>query len=276
MRYRSTIAAFALVTALGAAAHAQAPDESKYPEWQGQWQRPGPSGEWDQTKPPGRGQQAPLIPEYQAIFEAAQADMRSGGRGITPSMTCIPPGLPRAMIVYESMEIVVKPYTTYIHFEFMDPLRRIYTDGRDWPKKIEPTFLGYSIGHWEDTDGDGVYDTLVAETRGFKGPRIVDGSGIPLHKDNQTIIKERLYLDKDDMLRDQVTIVDNALTGPWTVTRRYVRSKNPRWYEYNCTEDNQHVFVGKEAYILSSDGYLMPTRKGQPPPDLRFFDQPQK
>jgi len=28
--------------------------------------------------------------------------------------------------------------------------------------------------------------------------------------------------------------------------------------------------------MLSSDGYLMPTKKGQPPPDLRYFDQTRK
>ena len=29
--------------------------------------------------------------------------------------------------------------------------------------------------------------------------------------------------------------------------------------------------VGKEYYFLSGDGYLMPTRKDQPPPDPRYF-----
>jgi hypothetical protein len=31
------------------------------------------------------------------------------------------------------------------------------------------------------------------------------------------------------------------------------------------------VVVGKEYYFLSGDGYLMPTRKDQPPPDPRYF-----
>ncbi|MEA2988300.1 MAG: hypothetical protein QOG83_1011 [Alphaproteobacteria bacterium] len=274
---RRLLGSVALAAALIATtAGAQAPDESKFPEWRGQWTRLISGGQWDESKPAGRGQQAPLTPEYQAEFEAAQADLRAGGKGNTPSMTCIPPGLPRALIVYEAMEIVVKPYATYMLFEFMDPIRRIYTDGRDWPKTIEPTFLGYSIGHWEDEDGDGRYDTLVVETRGFKGPRIVDGSGIPMHKDNQTVIKERIFLDKTkpDLLHDEVTIIDHALTRPWTVMRGYRREPNPTWYEYNCSEDNQHVFLGKDPYLLSAEGFLMPTRKDQPPPDLRYFSQP--
>jgi hypothetical protein len=74
--------------------------------------------------------------------------------------------------------------------------RRIFTDGRPWPEDLTPTLLGTSIGQWVDEDGDGKYDVLVAETRGFRGPRAFDATGLPLHRDNQTIIKERFYIDK--------------------------------------------------------------------------------
>jgi hypothetical protein len=72
---------------------------------------------------------------------------------------CTPPGMPRMMIVYGGgMEIVVTPAVTYMIFgEPMLQLRRIYTDGRAWPKDIEPGFSGYSIGRWEDRDAEGRY-----------------------------------------------------------------------------------------------------------------------
>jgi hypothetical protein len=55
-----------------AATEALAFDETQYPDWSGQWHRPRGVGiQWDQTKPLGRGQQAPLTPEYQALFEAS-------------------------------------------------------------------------------------------------------------------------------------------------------------------------------------------------------------
>src|ERR1044072_2596326 len=61
----------ALAVAL-AATTAQAFDDTKNPDWAGQWRRaPGVSIQWDPTKPLGRGQQAPLTPEYQALFEAS-------------------------------------------------------------------------------------------------------------------------------------------------------------------------------------------------------------
>jgi hypothetical protein len=34
-----------------------------------------------------------------------------------------------------------------------------------------------------------------------------------------------------------------------------------------------HVQIGNEAYFLSADGHLMPTKKNQAPPDLRYFQQ---
>jgi hypothetical protein len=138
--------------------------------------------------------------------------------------------------------------------------------------------MGYSIGRWLDTDGDGRVDTLEVETRNFKGPRTYEFSGIPLHKDNQSIIKERIYLDKTDrnIMHNEITVYDHALTRPWTVNKRYSRQYEVVWYEDNCTENNLHVVVGKEDYFLSADGFLMPTRKDQAAPDLRYFNQTKK
>ncbi len=143
---------------------------------------------------------------------------------------------------------------------------------------MTPTYAGTSIGRWVDQDADGRYNTLEVETRGFRGPRIVDPSGIPLHQDNQTVIKERFFLDKanPDVLKDEITTYDHALTRPWTITRSYRRDRNPMWAEYVCGESNVYVFLGKETYFITGDGYLMPTKKDQPPPDLRNFNQAQK
>jgi hypothetical protein len=182
--------------------------------------------------------------------------------------------MPRAMTVVFPMDIIILPDATYIIIEYSNQVRRIYTDGRDWPTDAEPAFLGYSIGKWVDEDGDGKYDVLEVETRGMKGPRSFDASGLPLHVDNDTVVKERIYLDKAnrDVLIDEVTTLDKALTRPWTVTKKYVREKkNVIWFEYNCTENNRHVQIGKDNYYVSADGFLMPVRKGQAPPDLKYF-----
>jgi hypothetical protein len=277
---RSSIGSIALaaVTILAVSA-AQAFDASRYPDWSGQWRRPaGVGNQWDTSKPARRGQQAPLTPEYQAIYEANLKDQGAGGQGTDPTYTCIPDGMPRAMNVIFPMEIVIQPHVTHIMIEYLSMLRRIYTDGRSWSENLEPSFMGYSIGQWRDEDGDGRYDALVIETRNLKGPRSFDASGIPLHEDNQTVVKERIYLDKanPDILHDEVTTIDHALTRPWTVIKNYHRVRNPVWVEAICAEGNQHVRIGAESYMLSADGYLMPAKKGQAPPDLRYFNQSRK
>ena len=61
-------------------------------------------------------------------------------------------------------------------------------------------------------------------------------------------------------------------------TKKYVRNQNPRpvWREYDLNELNAQIMVGKENYFLSWDGHLMPAKKDQPPPDLRYFKQTSK
>jgi len=114
----------------------------------------------------------------------------------------------------------------------------------------------------------------------LKGPRHYDAAGVPLHHDNESIFKERIYRDKNDkmIMRNEITVIDHALTRPWTVTRGYVLNPDPKpqWNEFICAEGNGHVFIGKDNYFISADGLLMPSRKGQEPPDLRYFKQPQR
>ena len=305
MRFRSLTSAIAAaaITMVMMTGTVQAAEAAKYPDWKGAWTRwfpPGsvlePNGGFtaggqpshDQTKPWGRGQEAPLTPEYQKVFEESLADQANGGQGnfFDHAVRCMPGGMPLMTIAFGAMEFIVTPETTYIAPGGGEPLRRIFTDGRDWPTDLndhEPTYAGYSIGKWIDEDGDGIYDVLEVETRGpFKGPRVYDATGLPLHFDNQSIFKERIFRDKADtrILHDVITTIDNALTGPWTVDKKYVHNRNPRfrWGEVSCAENmrNSMIAIGKESYFMSADGLLMPVRKNQPPPDLRYFKQTQE
>jgi hypothetical protein len=274
------LVASALMLALGGA---RAADEGKYPDLHGGWQRfvirsLGGQPSFDQTKPWGFGQQAPLTAEYRKVLEESLADQATGGQGnFIGHAQCLPAGMPFMMVATRPLDIVVTPFSTYVLVGGNDHYRRIYTDGRDWPREIEPTYSGYSIGRWIDSDGDGRYDVLEVETRGFKGPRAYDASGLPLDFDNQSIFKERIYVDRTDpnLLHDEFTVIDHALTRPWAVDKRYIRRPNPHpeWVETYCTEGTALVFIGNEAYYVSGDGKLMPTKKDQPAPDLSYFKQ---
>ena len=209
-------------------------DASKYPNWKGQWTvivAPGLEGQavkFDPTKPWGRGQEAPLTAEYQKVHEDSMADQAKGGLGNYPTATCHPGGMPRMMSIGE-FEYIIEPETTYILIGGEDHYRRIFTDRRPWPTDIEPSYAGYSIGKWIDEDGNGRFNVLEVETRGpFKGPRAYDATGLPLHFDNQSTFKEHFYLDKADpnILHDMITVIDHALTRPWTVDKTYRRNPN--------------------------------------------------
>jgi len=286
MLHRSSTAAFALAAALMVTMGSiQAADDLKYPNWKGQWSRvntnhEGQAVKFDPTKPTGSGQQAPLTPEYQKVLEESMADQAKGGIGNYPTARCILGGMPRTMSPTRQ-EYLITPETTYILTDIEQwEVRRIFTDGRAWPTDIEPSYLGYSIGRWIDEDGQGRYTVLEVETRGFKGPRAYDHTGLPLHFDNQSIFKERLYLDKSDpnILHDEITVFDHALTRPWSVHKTFRRNPNPKpdWSEPICSTDNAIIVIGSENYFLSADGLLMPAKKDQAPPDLRYFKQVQR
>ena len=272
MLARTAIGAAILATALGLPfTGALAQDASKLPSnWEGQWGRLSRVGIWDDSKPAGRGQQAPLTADYQKVLEE-NLKKQAEGKDFDPKGNCVPPGMPRMMMIYQPMEIIIKPNVTYFLVASTSPIRRVYTDGRDWPKKFPPAFAGYSIGQWLDEDKDGRYDTLAIETRGISGPRLVDNN-IPLHEDDSTVVKERISIDKSnpDVMLNEITTIDNAFSKPWTVTRKYRRMKDAEYSEYNC-EDKRNVVINGETYWVGVDGFLMPIAKDQPPPDLRHF-----
>jgi len=258
---------------------AQAFDESKYPDLTGQWRRTATGQTRYDPSKPASAQQAPLKEEYKAIHAASIANQNAGGQGLDTAYRCIPMGMPRQMSGTFPFEMPLRPEVTHILFELVIySTRRIHTDGRDWPMDEDPTFAGYSIGKWVDTDGDGRYDVLEVETRNLRGPRTWDQTGMPMHEDNDTVIKERFYLDKADknLLHLEMTTMDGSVTRPWSATKSFRRQDKVRWMENNCTEGNTHVAVGNENYMVSADGYLMPVRKDQKPPDLRYFNPAKK
>src|SRR5579864_4990323 len=105
MLSRSSIGAIALMAAFLAVLSmtvggARAFDDAQYPSLKGQWLRARPpagvtgQGPFDPDKSWGLAQQAPLTPEYQAIFEASLADQAAGGQGLWQGARCLAVGMP--------------------------------------------------------------------------------------------------------------------------------------------------------------------------------------
>ena len=171
------------------------------------------------------------------------------------------------------MEIIVMPYATNMMLGEVSEIRRIYTDGRKWPEELEPAHSGYSIGAWEDTDRDGRYDTLVVETRGMKGPARSTAADCLcttiMRRSSKSVlasikpIRSSARRDHDHRPRAHSTLDrDSELTSA---------SEIRIGSEFVCSEHNRYVTIGTETYSTSDDDFLMPSRKGQPAPDLRYF-----
>ena len=97
-----------------------------------------------------------IQPWAQAKYEERAQDFRRDSNGIK----CLPPG-PNAATsgVALPLKIVQTPHVVVMLYEYQTLYRQIFTDGRTLPEDPNPTWMGYSVGHWEG-------ETLVATTRG--------------------------------------------------------------------------------------------------------------
>ena len=222
------IAAAAVLFATAGAAFA----EPKYPDFSGQWVRiavPGLPGQpsYDPTKGWGKYQQAPLTPEYQAILDANIKDQENGGHGKFLGWTCLPYGMPMMMYGFLPIELVVTPKTTYVLEGFMDALRRIYTDDRDYAD-VEPTWQGYSVGRWVDVDGDGTYDVLksrpaISRARGISMKAASRSMPTTSRSSGSASISTRT-IPTSCMTSSRPSITPSLLLGRWCAT---IAARNP-------------------------------------------------
>jgi hypothetical protein len=141
-----------------------------------------------------------------------------------PNNFCLPSIIPEKIAVTSPWKIVETPGVTYVLYESRTIFRQIFTDGRPLPKDPNPTWQGYSIGHWEG-------DTFVVETNGFNGLGWLDTNGHPVTDALHVIERYR----------------PKAYTKPWTVTEGAVYQPDTELLEYICEENNRDVghFVGK-------------------------------
>jgi hypothetical protein len=169
--------------------------------------------------------------EYQRRMETKGKD--------DPNNFCLPSGIPEKDAVTSPWKIVQTPGLILILYESRTIYRQIFMDGRPLPTDPNPTWQGYSIGHW---DGD----TLVVETAGSNGKAWLDTNGHPVT--DALKVTERYHRKDFGHMDLQITIDDpKAYTKPWTVTENPVLQADDELIEYICEENNRDVghFVGK-------------------------------
>ncbi|HUA19414.1 MAG TPA: hypothetical protein VMB25_11765 [Bryobacteraceae bacterium] len=156
-----------------------------------------------------------------------------------PNNFCLPSGFPEKIAVTSPWKIVETPGLTIFLYESRTIYRQVLTDGRELPQDPNPTWQGYSVGHW---DGD----TFVVESNGFNGKGWMDTNGHPTTDALHLI--ERYHRIDFGHLEILITIDDpKAYTKSWTVKEVAVYQPDTELLEYICEENNRDVghFVGK-------------------------------
>jgi hypothetical protein len=144
-----------------------------------------------------------FLPAAEALFRKHLSDFRRDN----PFSHCLPGG-PLNMLMPGLHRIMQSPTLLALLYEFGSSYRQIFLDGRQLPKDPNPTWLGYSAGHW---DGD----TLVVETAGLNDRSWLDMAGHP-HSE-QLHVTERFRRIDIGHIQRQITFDDpQTLTMPLT------------------------------------------------------------
>jgi hypothetical protein len=182
-----------------------------------------------------KDQEIPLTPWGRDIYNARIAN---NGKD-HPGVSCLPSGIPEKDNIPDGLKLVQTEDLTLLLHESRTIYRQIFTDGRSLPKDPQPTWMGYSIGHWDK-------DTFVVETIGQNGKTWLDMRGLPGTESLR--ITERFSRPKIGHMDIAVTIEDpKAYTKPWTVNLTWRLLPDAELIESICEENNRDPahMVGK-------------------------------
>jgi len=156
-----------------------------------------------------------------------------------PQAYCVLSGVPREHVVPYPFKILNSAGEIVIIYEALHSYRQIFMDGRKLPKDPNPTWMGYSVGHWEG-------DTLVVESSGFVDNNWLDNGG---HMGTEAMkLTERFHRRDYGHIDLAVTIDDpKAYTKPWTVNLEFNATPDSELIEYVCDENEKDLkhLVGK-------------------------------
>jgi hypothetical protein len=210
------------------------------PDLSGVWKGPGP-GSYDRNVARDLSPRD-IQPWAEALYQQRVRDMGKDA----PRATCLPDPFPYYHMVdvarfVQTPGLIVVLYegtTNSVH-------RTIFTDGRELPKDPTPTWLGYSVGHWEG-------DTLVVDTAGFNDRSWLDIEGHPhteaLH------ITERFHR-RDFGHMDLLLTIDDpkAFTRPFSLNIPKTLEPDTDLLESVCENDTSvpHMIGGVNVIKLA-------------------------
>ena len=177
----------------------------------------------------------PLQPWAEALYKER---IDNNGKD-HPGVRCLPSGIPEKLNIPDGLKVVQTPDLIVFLYESRTIYRQVFLDGRPLPKNAQPTWMGYSVGHWEG-------DTLVVETIGQNGKTWLDMRGLPGTESLKVI--ERYSRPNIGQVNIEVTIDDpKAYTKPWNVKLGWRLVPDTDLIESICEENNRDPahMVGK-------------------------------
>ena len=184
--------------------------------------------------------QVPFQPWAKALYAFRAENL------FEPHTRCKPSGGPRQFMTPYGVEFVDAPELQRMFIvDIGGPhtMRVVYMDGRAHPKNLSPSYLGHSIGRWEN-------DTLVIDTVGFNERFWIDRQGLP-HTDRLHLVERMTRMDLNT-LKYQVTVDDTgAYTSTWSTGVVLRWTPGAELFEYVC-QDNNHapeLMLGNEKFI---------------------------
>ena len=193
--------------------------------------KPDLSGFWVAGGPSDLG-----TPEFEEWAEALYKKHLADDLKDAPTAHCWPSGIVWAATMATPQRAVHSPGLLAMFSEGQLP-RQIFLDGRPHPSDLYPTWLGHSVGHWDE-------DTLVVDTVGFNDKTWLDMSGHP-HTEMMHVVERYRRPDLGHLELDLTVDDPKTLKKPWVIKRTYILNPNDDVMESVCTEnekDAKHVF----------------------------------
>jgi hypothetical protein len=167
---------------------------------------------------------------YQA---SSKQKMSAKGPADDPYTRCHTPGGPRMLLLPFMKKFVQTPELLVLLNEYNTSYRQVFLDGRPLPDDPNPTWNGYSTGHW---DGD----ALVVESIGYRDDQWLDAAGSPLS--NAARVTERFHRLNLGQMQVQITVDDpRSYTRAWTATVDLEAVLDTELIDSPCWENEKDV-----------------------------------
>jgi len=208
------------------------------PDLSGIWRGPG-AGSYDRNvatdlKP------SDIQPWAEALYQQRVRDMGKNA----PRANCLPDPFPYYHMV-DLARIVQTPGLIVILYQGTTNSvhRTIFTDGREFPKDPSPTWMGYSVGHWEG-------ETLVVDTAGFNDRSWLDIEGHP-HTEALRITERFRRRDYGHMDLEMTIDDPKAFTRPFALKMNKTLVPDTDLLESVCENDHSvpHMVGGTGAKL---------------------------